>query len=146
MKVSVYALLLAATSAIAVPAAVKRDGQFTVTNLKARNALDNTMSFTLDDATPDGKLKRVHCNMIWPSNSAPDQNAACGPDSEYLLKFPDGFTGIGHFTLAIERVDSHPIGGRVYLDENDGKWNCVENPEPQVAKDCQYAGSYTIPL
>ncbi|PGH30668.1 hypothetical protein GX50_06577 [[Emmonsia] crescens] len=146
MKVSVYTLLLAATSTIAVPATVKREGQFSISGLRARKALDHTMSFILLDTTTPAADIPIECNMIWPSNSAPDQNAACGSDSEYLLKFPDGFPGIGHFTLAIERVTAEPIGGRAYLDENDGKWNCVDNPEPHVAKDCHYDGVYTIPL
>ncbi|OJD18569.1 hypothetical protein AJ78_01410 [Emergomyces pasteurianus Ep9510] len=146
MKFSVYAFFLAATSAVAAPATIKLDGQFSISGLRARKALDHTMSFTLLDTAPTGGNIPIECNMIWPSNSAPDQNAACGPEGEYLLKFPDGFAGIGHFTLAIERVTAEPIGGRAYLDENDGKWNCVDNPEPHVVKDCHYNGIYIIPL
>ncbi|PGH01299.1 hypothetical protein GX51_05354 [Blastomyces parvus] len=40
------------------------------------------------------------------------------------------FTGIGHFSLVIERVDSTLIGDCVYLEGNRVKWNCMENLKP----------------
>ncbi|PGH16165.1 hypothetical protein AJ79_01932 [Helicocarpus griseus UAMH5409] len=145
MKYSIYALLLAATSAIAAPSPAKRDGGFRLINLRARRSLDHTMSFTLIDTTTVSKIP-WDCNLIWPQNSAPDQNAACGPNGDYLVQFPDGFTDIGHFTMAIERTGASPIGGRAYLDENDGKWECLETPEGLVKKDCRYEGIYEIGL
>ncbi|KAE8378165.1 hypothetical protein BDV26DRAFT_197769 [Aspergillus bertholletiae] len=145
MKTSIVATVLAATAAIAAPTVAKRDGQFVISDLKARTSLSRTMSFTLLDTSAPGGEVTTDCNMIWPANSAPNQNARCN-GGQYLIQFPDGFPGIGHFTLALERIGADPIGGRAYLDENDGKWQCVENPEPHVKKDCKYDGSYTIPL
>ncbi|KAF9889452.1 hypothetical protein FE257_007354 [Aspergillus nanangensis] len=146
MKLSIATILLAAaTSALAAPVADKRDGGFQISNLHARTALDNTMSFDLlDTNNPSGTVSE-HCNMIWPSTSAPDQSATCGV-AKYKLQFPDGFPSIGHFTMAIEREGADAIGGRAYFDENDGKWNCVDHPEDMVKKDCVLAGNYFIPL
>ncbi|GES65844.1 hypothetical protein ATEIFO6365_0012023600 [Aspergillus terreus] len=145
MKLSITALLLATSAAIAAPAPSKRDGAFVLHGLRARISLDGTMSFSLLDTNGPAGETPVDCNLIWPANSAPDQNARC-TGGEYLVQFPDGLTDIGKFTLALERVAGTPIGGRAYLDETDGKWNCVENPEEMVKKDCHYDGAYTIPL
>ncbi|KAK2749967.1 hypothetical protein FQN55_002685 [Onygenales sp. PD_40] len=148
MKLSIYATILAATSALAAPAPTKRSGGFSISSLHARKALDNTLSFTLLDTNiPSGPLS-TECNLIWPANSAPDADAACGPDSGYKIRFPDGFQGLAKFTLAVERVNVEPIGGRAYLDENaaDGKWRCVYDHAGVVKQDCVYEGAYEIPL
>ncbi|KAE8139709.1 hypothetical protein BDV38DRAFT_290996 [Aspergillus pseudotamarii] len=138
MKVSIAALILAVTSAIATPIASKRDGSFVISDLKARESLSNTMSFKLQDGDAS-----IDCNLIW-SGKAPEENARCN-DSKHLIQFPDGFE-FGKFTLAIERIEPNPIGGRAYLDEHDGKWNCVDNPEDHVYKDCKYDVSFHIAM
>ncbi|KAE8419630.1 hypothetical protein BDV36DRAFT_307611 [Aspergillus pseudocaelatus] len=137
MKFSIAALILAATSAIATPIVTKRDGSFVISDLKARGSLSNTMSFKLQDGDAS-----IDCNLIW-SAKEPEENARCN-DGKHLIQFPDGFE-FGKFTLAIERIEPNPIGGRAYLDENDGKWNCVDNPEDHVYKDCKYDGFLTPP-
>ncbi|GAB1213118.1 hypothetical protein ATERTT37_002267 [Aspergillus terreus] len=142
MKLSITALLLATSAAIAAPAPNKRDGAFVLNGLRARISLDGTMSFSLLDTNGPAGETPVDCNLIWPTNSAPDQNARC-TGGEYLIQFPDGFTDIGKFTLALERVARTPVGGRAYLDETDGKWNCVENPEEMVKKDCEMLAALT---
>ncbi|OGM42659.1 hypothetical protein ABOM_008420 [Aspergillus bombycis] len=138
MKFSFAAIVLAATSAIATPIASTRDGSFVIKDLKARDSISNTMSFTLVDGDAS-----IDCNLIW-DGKAPDANARCN-DNKHLIQFPDGFE-FGRFTLAIERIEPNPIGGRAYLDENDGKWDCVDNPSDHVYKDCKYDGDYTIQL
>ncbi|KAK2813807.1 hypothetical protein FQN50_000208 [Emmonsiellopsis sp. PD_5] len=149
MKLSISAALLAATSALAAPAPTKQSGGFSISNLHARKSLDHTLRFGLLDTNhPSGPLS-TECTLIWPANSAPDADAACGPDSGYKIRFPDGFEGgIGKFTLAVERVNVEPIGGRAYLDENaaDGRWKCVEDAEGVVKKDCVFEGVYEIAL
>ncbi|KAL5363471.1 hypothetical protein BJX96DRAFT_187020 [Aspergillus floccosus] len=134
MKLSITALLLAASAAIASPAPSNSDGAFVINGFRARISLDGTMSFSLLDTNGPAGETPVDCNLIWPANSVPDQNARC-TGGEYLIQFPDGFTDIGKFTLALERVAGTPIGGRAYLDETDGKWNCLENPEEMQPKE-----------
>ncbi|OOO05123.1 hypothetical protein OAory_01066390 [Aspergillus oryzae] len=138
MKFSIVALVLAATSAIATPIVTKRDGTFVISGLKARESLSNTMSFKLLDGDAS-----INCNLIW-SAKEPEENARCN-DGKHLIQFPDGFD-FKKFTLAIERIEPNPIGGRAYLDATDGKWNCVDNPEDHVYTDCTYDGDYTIQL
>ncbi|KAB8201001.1 hypothetical protein BDV34DRAFT_237845 [Aspergillus parasiticus] len=128
MKFSIVALVLAATSAIATPIVTKRDGTFVISGLKARESLSNTMSFKLLDGDAS-----IDCNLIW-SAKEPEENARCN-DGKHLIQFPDGFD-FKKFTLAIERIEPNPIGGRAYLDATDGKWNCVDNPEDHVYTDC----------
>lgn len=65
MKLSITALLLATSAAIAAPAPNKRDGAFVLNGLRARISLDGTMSFSLLDTNGPAGETPVDCNLIW---------------------------------------------------------------------------------
>ncbi|KAL4891976.1 hypothetical protein BDV59DRAFT_56483 [Aspergillus ambiguus] len=148
MKTAI-SLLLTATAAFAAPTntttqstSLQISDMWATTSAKSNNA---NMHFVLTDPNYPNDTP-TDCNLIWPYGSDPDQNARCN-NGQYYIRFPNGATDIGYFTLELERV-SGPIAekGQVLLSDNANggapgtKWICDELNNPGVTERCYYTG------
>ncbi|GFG10532.1 hypothetical protein IFM5058_04974 [Aspergillus udagawae] len=121
MKLTTASILLAVSSALAVPTNIKRDSYIQISDLWAK-------------AGPStyGDL--------------PKSNARCN-NGEYYIKFPNGAPDFNWFTLELRRVNgSIPEDGHVLLSSNANgaapgtMWICLNAPEPGIEISCSYDG------
>ncbi|KAK2765401.1 hypothetical protein FQN54_008247 [Arachnomyces sp. PD_36] len=148
MKSTIATFLLAASSAFAAPADVKRQNhsiQITDFWAQSSNIASAYMHFVVTDSNyPDDTP--TDCNLIWTYGSTPKESARCN-NSQYYIKFPQGPVDFNLFTLGLERV-SGPIAeeGQILLSSNANggapgtKWICEDYPQSGVAVHCAYDG------
>ncbi|KAJ5734022.1 hypothetical protein N7493_002808 [Penicillium malachiteum] len=145
MKFIIASVLLAASSAFAVPHA-KRDSYISITDLIGRDSItDGSIGFTLTDPNyPDDTP--TDCYTFWVNGDGPDGSARCD-NAEYYMKFPGWDDNFNLFTLEVQRVSgSIPENGSVVLDSSaaGSKWVCVDNPESGVNINCVYNATLLI--
>ncbi|KAJ6015914.1 hypothetical protein N7540_010505 [Penicillium herquei] len=145
MKFIIASVLLAASSAFAVPHA-KRESAIAITDLTARDSItDGMVSYTLTDPNyPDDTP--TTCYTFWNNGDGPDGAARCD-NEEYYMKFPGWADDFNSFTLEVERVNgSIPEDGSAVLDSSAAgtNWICEDNPESDVFITCAYSGTLEI--
>ncbi|KAL2835480.1 hypothetical protein BJY01DRAFT_252605 [Aspergillus pseudoustus] len=127
MKLTVFSVLLAASSAVASPTLAAREGSLTLTDFTARassQSRTSTISFTLEDAVNYPDDTPTNCQLIWGPNGGLPREDACD-NGQYLVRFANGQPGISDFTLEFERVSgSVPQQGTVTVTEDD-EYTCA---------------------
>ncbi|KAJ5378072.1 uncharacterized protein N7496_005481 [Penicillium cataractarum] len=149
MKFTIPTIILAASSAFAAPAEVKRSTQFQVTDFWAIASYPTSsasMHFVLTDPNyPDDTP--TDCNLLWTYGNSPKQSARCN-NGEYYIKFPQGAPDFNLFTLELERVNGTIAEDRQILlssNANGGapgtKWICKNDPSEDIRIRCDYDGT-----
>ncbi|KAJ5730872.1 uncharacterized protein N7483_005380 [Penicillium malachiteum] len=145
MKFIIASVLLAASSALAVPHA-RRASSIAITDLTARDSvLDGIVSFTLTDPNyPDDTP--TDCYTFWNNGDGPDPSARCY-NEEYYIRFPAWADDFNSFTLEVERVNGTIAeDGTAVLDSSatGTNWICEDDPESGVNIECAYSGTLEI--
>ncbi|GIC92444.1 uncharacterized protein Aud_008910 [Aspergillus udagawae] len=148
MKLTTASILLAASSALAVPTNIKRDSYIQISDLWAKAGPSSPgafMHFVVTDPNYPEDTP-TDCNLIWTYGDLPKSNARCN-NGEYYIKFPNGAPDFNWFTLELQRVSgSIPEDGHVLLSSNANgaapgtKWICVNDPQPGIEISCSYDG------
>ncbi|KAF7121797.1 hypothetical protein CNMCM5793_009350 [Aspergillus hiratsukae] len=117
MKLTTASILLAASSALAVPTNIKRDSYIQISDFWAKAGPVSPgafMHFVVTDPNYPEDTP-TECNLIWTYGHLPKTNARCN-NGEYYIKFPNGAPDFNWFTLELQRVNgSIPEDGRVLL-------------------------------